>query len=68
MGFADLSIDDIAAEYDLPIETVFHLCERLGVSYKDRQTNLALEDAKAVISAILANRSQTNTQTQDHLS
>lgn len=56
MGFADLSIADIAAEYNLPVETVFHLCEQLGVSYKNQQTNLALEDAKAIISIILAQR------------
>jgi DNA-binding MurR/RpiR family transcriptional regulator len=59
MGFADLSIADIAAEYDLPIETVFRLCERLGVAYKNQQTNLALEDAKAVISQILSQRSES---------
>lgn len=58
MGFADLSIADIAAEYDLPVETVFCLCEGLGVAYKNQQTNLALEDAKAVISQILSPRSE----------
>jgi hypothetical protein len=57
MGFADLSIADIAAEYDLADEAVFALCARLGISYKDRQTNLALEDAKAIISLILSKRS-----------
>jgi hypothetical protein len=54
MGFAELSIADIAAEYHLP---VFQLCDRLGVSYKDQQTNLALEDAKAIISLILSRQS-----------
>jgi hypothetical protein len=57
MGFADLSIADIAAEYDLPDAGVFALCDRLGIAYKDRWTNLALEDAKAIISLILAERS-----------
>jgi hypothetical protein len=33
------------------------LCDQLGISYKDRQTNLALEDAKAIISLILSQRS-----------
>lgn len=57
MGFADLSIADIAAEYDLIDSDVFALCHRLGIVYKDRQTNLALEDAKAIISLILSERS-----------
>lgn len=65
MGFADLSINDIAAEYNLPVETVFQLCDQLKVGYKDQQTNLALEDAKAVISLILAQQSRLNIQTQD---
>lgn len=62
MGFADLSIEDIAAEYNLPIKTVFHLCDQLQVSYKDQQTLLALEDAKAIISLILSQQSESNTQ------
>ena len=57
MGFAELSIADIAAEYHLSVEQVFQLCDRLGVSYKDQQTNLALEDAKAIISLILSRQS-----------
>ncbi len=59
MGFADLSIADIAAEYQLPVQTVFHLCDQLGVTYKNPQTNLALEDAKAIIAQILAQSSVT---------
>ncbi|MGL5034779.1 MAG: translation initiation factor IF-2 [Microcystaceae cyanobacterium] len=57
MGFADLSIADIAAEYNLPVETVFHLCDQLGVTYRNQQTNLALEDAKAIIAHILSQKS-----------
>lgn len=68
MGFADLSIADIAAEYDLPVETVFHLCEQFGVSYKNQQTLLALEDAKAIISQILAQRSDRSAETPKVLS
>ncbi|HEY9741202.1 MAG TPA: translation initiation factor IF-2 [Coleofasciculaceae cyanobacterium] len=56
MGFADLSIAEIAAEYDLPIEEVYHLCEQLGIAYKTQETRLALEDAKAIISKILSER------------
>lgn len=65
MGFADLSIADIAAEYDLPVETVFHLCEQFGVSYKNQETLLALEDAKAIISHILAQRDSRNAKTPE---
>ena len=52
MGFADLSLIDIAAEYQLPVETVMQLCDRFQIAYKDPQTNLALEDAKLVLTAI----------------
>jgi hypothetical protein len=34
MGFADLSIAEIAAEYDLPPEEGCHLGEQLGIAYK----------------------------------
>lgn len=56
MGFADLSIAEIAAEYDLPPEEVCHLCQQLGIAYKTQETRLALEDAKAIISMILSER------------
>lgn len=59
MGFADLSIVDIAAEYDLTIQAVFDLCDQLGIAYKNQETHLALEDAKAVITEIL-HRSPTD--------
>jgi hypothetical protein len=54
MGFADLSIAEIAADYNLPVEEVLVLCDRLGIAYKNPQTRLALEDAKAIISEILS--------------
>ena len=60
MGFADLSIADIAVEYNLSVETVCHLCDRLGIVYKNQQTCLALEDAKAIISHILSGSSHSN--------
>lgn len=56
MGFADLSIAEIAAEYDLPTQEVCHLCEQLGIAYKTQETRLALEDAKAIISTILSQK------------
>jgi hypothetical protein len=60
MGFADLSIADIAAEYNLPGSAVFHLCDQLGVTYKNQQTKLALEDAKAIIAHILSQKSSSS--------
>ncbi|MDJ0650342.1 MAG: translation initiation factor IF-2 [Xenococcaceae cyanobacterium MO_188.B19] len=54
MGFADLSILDIATQYDLEVETLFRLCDRLNISYKNEATCLALEDAKMVILEILS--------------
>jgi hypothetical protein len=56
MGFADLSIAEIAAEYELPPEEVCHLCEQLRIAYKTQETRLPLEDAKAIISKILSDR------------
>lgn len=61
MGFADLSIAEIAAEYDLPTKEVCHLCEQLGIAYKTQETRLALEDAKAIISKILSERQDSVT-------
>ncbi|MBN3922483.1 hypothetical protein [Nostoc sp. NMS4] len=52
MGFADLSIAEIAADYSIPVEQVFSLCNQLGIAYKHQKTRLALEDAKAIISQI----------------
>ncbi|MGF1494572.1 MAG: translation initiation factor IF-2 [Microcoleaceae cyanobacterium] len=64
MGFADLSITEIAEDYDVPVETVLGLCDRLGIAYKHPQTRLALEDAKAIMSKIIAERQQSaSTQT-----
>jgi hypothetical protein len=56
MGFADLSIAELAAEYGLPSKKVYQLCEQLGIVYKTQQTRLALEDAKAIISKIFSKR------------
>ncbi len=54
MGFADLSIAEIAADYNVPVEDVLNLCDQLGIAYKHPQTRLALEDAKAIMSKITA--------------
>ncbi len=54
MGFADLSIAEIAEDFKVPVEDVLALCNQLGIAYKYPQTRLALEDAKAVMSKLLA--------------
>ena len=59
MGFADYSIAEIAEDYKLTLESVFKLCDRLGIAYQDAETKLALEDAKAVIMASEAQNSNT---------
>lgn len=56
MGFADMSIAEIAEDYNVPIETVLSLCTELGIAYKHPQTRLALEDAKAIMSRIIADQ------------
>jgi len=61
MGFADLSIAEIAEDYNLPVEEVLNLCERLGIAYKTTNTRLALEDAKAIISQVLSQRHSLGT-------
>lgn len=65
MGFADLSIVEIAADYDTSVAEVLGLCDRLGIAYKNQETRLALEDAKAIISAIMAHKKVSGTDLQD---
>ncbi|MCT7958541.1 translation initiation factor IF-2 [Laspinema sp. D3] len=52
MGFAELSISEIAQDYNLPIEEILRWCDELSIAYKSPQTLLALEDAKAILSKI----------------
>lgn len=52
MGFADQSIAEIAADYNVAVEDVLRLCDELGIAYKHPQTRLALEDVKAIISQL----------------
>jgi hypothetical protein len=65
MGFAELSIADIAAEYDLEEQAIFQLCDRFKINYKNERTCLALEDAKAIIMEILAAKSSSNADYQE---
>jgi hypothetical protein len=52
MGFADLSIAEIAVDYNIPVKDVLALCDELGIAYKHPETRLALEDVKAIISRL----------------
>mgnify|MGYP006424947675 CR=1 FL=1 len=56
MGFAQLSITAIAEEYNISVEEVFRYCQQMGITYKNQDTCLALEDAKAVIQKILSHQ------------
>ncbi len=49
MGFADLSIAEIAEDYKLGVEQVLKICDRLNIRYQDAETKLGLEDVKAII-------------------
>lgn len=60
MGFADLSIAEIATDYDLTVEDVFALCDQLGIAYKTCKSRLALEDAKAIMTQILSQRHRSD--------
>ncbi len=53
MGFADLSILEIAEDYQLSPNAVMALCDRLKIRYETPNTRLPLEDAKAVIELIV---------------
>ncbi|MBE9052505.1 hypothetical protein IQ243_19175 [Nostocales cyanobacterium LEGE 11386] len=63
MGFSDLliapsavpeTIAEITADYSIPVERVFSLCNQLEIAEKRQKTRLVLEDAKAIISQILS--------------
>ena len=41
MGFADLSIAEIAEDFKVPVKKVLQECDELGIAYKHPQTRLA---------------------------
>jgi len=65
MGFADLSIAEIAADYNTSVAEVLQLCVQLGINYKNPQARLALEDVKAIISEIMAKRNCERSDRQE---
>ena len=60
MGFADISIQEIAEDFNVHVDEVLRLCNQMGISYKHSQTRLALEDAKAIMSYLLAQQQKSN--------
>lgn len=52
MGFADISITELAADYQVSPEEVTRLCSKLGIPYRSTATRLPLEDAKTIILAL----------------
>lgn len=56
MGFADISITDLAEDYALTVAQVLQWCDQMAIPYRDAQSLLALEDAKKIILAIQAGR------------
>ncbi|MGK7923600.1 MAG: translation initiation factor IF-2 [Trichodesmium sp.] len=62
MGFADISIQEIAEDFNVQIDEVFRLCHQMGISYKHSQTRLALEDAKAIMSHLLAQKQNSDSE------
>ncbi|NJM71718.1 MAG: hypothetical protein HC862_16785 [Scytonema sp. RU_4_4] len=64
MGFADLSIAELATDYSVPVEKVLSVCDELLIAYKNPKTRLALEDAKAIISKFCLKHTQKVLVTQ----
>ncbi len=62
MGFADISIQEIAEDFNVQVNEVVRLCDQMGISYKHSQTRLALEDAKAIMSHLLAQQKKSDSE------
>ncbi|NMG06782.1 hypothetical protein [Brasilonema sp. UFV-L1] len=68
MGFADVSIAQIATDYSVPVEKVLSVCNELLIAYKNPKTRLALEDVKAMISQLLSETHLESTSNSVHMS
>ncbi|MCL2930154.1 MAG: translation initiation factor IF-2 [Trichodesmium sp. MAG_R01] len=60
MGFADISVQEIAEDFNVHVNEVLRLCDQMRISYKHSQTRLALEDAKAIMSHLLAQQQKSD--------
>ncbi len=67
MGFADLSIQELATDYQVGVERVIYLCDQLGISYKSPATRLPLEDAKAIILRLTSSNNEKNEKVDNQL-
>jgi hypothetical protein len=63
MGFADLSMAEIAAGFE-SVEEVLGFSDRLLIAHKTPNTQLALENAKAILSAIMAQKQRVDIDRQ----
>ena len=54
MGFADLSITELATDYKVSPEEILRLCIKLGISHRSPATRLPLEDVKSIILSLTA--------------
>jgi hypothetical protein len=52
MGFADVSVRALAEDRRLSVEELQALLHRLGIPFRDADSELALEDVKCVILAL----------------
>lgn len=67
MGFADLSIQELATDYQVGVEQVLHLCDRLGIAYRSPSTRLPLEDVKAIILNLTSSKNERIDNSLNHL-
>ncbi|BAY26991.1 hypothetical protein NIES2100_68110 [Calothrix sp. NIES-2100] len=63
MGFADLLIAEIAADYSIPVDKGFSLYNHLLIADKHQKTRLALAVAKAIIPQLLSEKYPKGTST-----
>jgi hypothetical protein len=49
MGFADISIRELAEDCQMSVEKIQELCWSLGIAVRDGDTYLALEDVKRIL-------------------
>ncbi|WP_287128909.1 hypothetical protein [Candidatus Cyanaurora vandensis] len=54
VGFADISIVDLAEDYQLTVAEVLRWCDHYDIPYRSPESLLALEDAKKIILAVQA--------------
>ncbi|WP_017327283.1 hypothetical protein [Synechococcus sp. PCC 7336] len=56
MGFADITIAELAEDYQLDVDEVVEMCRTFGIPFETPASFLALEDAKRIILAVRSPR------------